>query len=96
MKRIDVFKMFLNENIDELKDVFVNTFDYDEDDVNDIIKFEGNSRKGYYGVDESGECVTFGYDIFEKVKKKDEEDDCVSVENKMIEGKEVYFVCYDF
>ena len=90
------FKKFLDENVDEIKDVLVDVFDLDEDDVNSIIKFEGNSRKGYYGVDEEGECVTFGCDIFEKVSKKDENDENVSVGMDVIGGKEVYFVCYDF
>ena len=68
----------------------------DEDNVDDIVRFEGNNRKGYYGVDKSGECITFGCDIFEKVKKKDEEDEYVSIGMDVIGDKEVYFVCYDF
>ena len=96
MKKVNEFKKFLNENINELKDVLVDTFDLDEDNVDDIVRFEGNNRRGYYGVDKSGECITFGCDIFEKVKKKDEEDEYVSIGMDVIGGKEVYFVCYDF
>ncbi len=95
-KKTNTFKTFLNENIDELKDVLVDTFDLDEDSVNDIVEFKGNSRRGYFGVDKSGECITFGCDIFEKVLKKDENDEFVSIGMDVIGGKEVYFVCYDF
>ena len=96
MSKTNTFKTFLNENIDELKDVLVDTFDLDEDSVNDIVEFKGNSRRGYFGVDKSGECITFGCDIFEKVLKKDENDEFVSIGMDVIGGKEVYFVCYDF
>ena len=96
MKKVNEFKMFLNENVNELKNVLINVFDLDEDDVNEIVKFEGNSRKEYFGVNEKGDCVTFGCDIFEKVSKKDENDEDVSVGMDVIGGKEVYFVCYDF
>ena len=96
MKKVNEFKKFLDENVDELKDVLVDTFDLDEDDVDSIVRFEGNNRKGYFGVNEKGDCVTFGCDIFEKVRKKDEKDEDVSIGMDVIEGKEVYFVCYDF
>jgi hypothetical protein len=92
----ELFKAFLNENINEIKDVLVDTFELDEDGVNEIVKFKGNSRKGYYGVNKDGDCVTFGCDIFEKVNKKDEDDEDVSIGMDVIGGKEVYFVCYDF
>ena len=96
MKKVNEFKKFLNENINELKDVLVDTFDLDEDNVDDIVRFEGNNRRGYYGVDKSGECITFGCDIFEKVKKKDEEDEYVSIGMNVIGDEEVSFLCYDF
>lgn len=96
MKKTDTFKTFLNENIDELKDVLVDTFDLDEDSVDSIVEFKGNNRVGYFGADKDGECVTFGCDIFEKVNKKDENDEDVSIGMDVISGKEVYFVCYDF
>jgi len=96
MKKVNEFKKFLDENVNELKNVFVNVFDLDEDDVNDVVKFKGNSKKGYFGVNKKGDCVTFGCDIFEKVSKKDENDEDVSIKKKVIKEKEVYFVCYDF
>jgi hypothetical protein len=96
MKKTNTFKTFLNENINELKDVLVDTFDLDEDSVNDIVEFKGNNKTGYFGVDKGGECITFGCDIFEKVNKKDENDEFVSIGMDVISGKEVYFVCYDF
>jgi hypothetical protein len=92
------FITFLNENIGELKDVLVDTFELDEDNVNDIVEFDGNNYDGYYGVDKEGECVTFGCDIFESLDDDFEEDngDDVSIGTDVIGGKEVYFVCYDF
>ncbi len=94
----ELFITFLNENIDELKDVLVDTFELDEDGVNDIVKFNGNNYDGYYGVDKKGECVTFGCDIFESLDDDFEEDngDDVSIGMDVIGGKEIYFVCYDF
>jgi len=94
----ELFKAFLNENIGELKDVLVDTFELDEDSVNDIVEFDGNNYDGYYGVDKEGECVTFGCDIFESLDDDFEEDngDDVSIGTDVIGEKEVYFVCYDF
>jgi len=94
----ELFKAFLNENIDEIKDVLVDTFELDEDGVNDIVEFDGNNYDGYYGVDKEGECVTFGCDIFESLDDDFEEDngDDVSIGTDVIGGKEIYFVCYDF
>jgi len=94
----ELFKAFLNENIGELKDVLVDTFELDEDGVNDIVEFDGNNYDGYYGVDKEGECVTFGCDIFESLDDDFEEDngDDVSIGTDVIGEKEVYFVCYDF
>jgi len=94
----ELFKAFLNENIDEIKDVLVDTFELDEDSVNDIVEFDGNNYDGYYGVDKEGECVTFGCDIFESLDDDFEEDngDDVSIGTDVIGGKEIYFVCYDF
>jgi hypothetical protein len=94
----ELFITFLNENIDELKDVLVDTFELDEDSVNDIVEFDGNNYDGYYGVDKEGECVTFGCDIFESLDDDFEEDndDDVSIGTDVIGGKEIYFVCYDF
>jgi hypothetical protein len=94
----ELFKTFLNENINELKDVLVDTFELDEDNVNDIVGFDGNNYDGYYGVDKEGECVTFGCDIFESLDDDFEEDngDDVSIGTDVIGGKEIYFVCYDF
>jgi len=94
----ELFKAFLNENIDEIKDVLVDTFELDEDNVNDIVEFDGNNYDGYYGVDKEGECVTFGCDIFESLDDDFEEDngDDVSIGTDVIGEKEVYFVCYDF
>jgi hypothetical protein len=94
----ELFITFLNENIDELKDVLVDTFELDEDGVNAIVKFNGNNYDGYYGVDKKGECVTFGCDIFESLDDDFEEDngDDVSIGMDVIGGKEIYFVCYDF
>jgi len=94
----ELFKAFLNENIGELKDVLVDTFELDEDSVNDIVEFDGNNYDGYYGVDKEGECVTFGCDIFESLDDDFEEDngDDVSIGTDVIGGKEIYFVCYDF
>ena len=92
------FITFLNENIGELKDVLVDTFELDEDNVNDIVEFDGNNYDGYYGVDKDGECVTFGCDIFESLDDDFEEDngDDVSIGTDVIGGKEIYFICYDF
>lgn len=94
----ELFITFLNENIDELKDVLVDTFELDEDGVNDIVEFDGNNYDGYYGVNKEGECVTFGCDIFESLDDDFEEDngDDVSIGTDVIGGKEIYFVCYDF
>ena len=94
----ELFITFLNENIDELKDVLVDTFELDEGNVNDIVRFDGNNYDGYYGVDKEGECVTFGCDILESLDENFEEDndDDVSIGTDVIGGKEVYFVCYDF
>jgi len=94
----ELFITFLNENIGELKDVLVDTFELDEDGVNDIVEFDGNNYDGYYGVDKEGECVTFGCDIFESLDDDFEEDngDDVSIGTDVIGEKEVYFVCYDF
>jgi len=94
----ELFITFLNENIDELKDVLVDTFELDEGNVNDIVEFDGNNYDGYYGVDKEGECVTFGCDIFESLDDDFEEDngDDVSIGTDVIGGKEIYFVCYDF
>jgi len=90
------FITHLNDNIDELKDILVDVYELDEDGVNDIVRFEGDSVKGYYGVDKSGECITFGCDIFEYVSDKDENDEDVSIGMDVIGDKEIYFVCYDF
>jgi hypothetical protein len=94
----ELFITFLNENIDEIKDVLVDTFELDEGNVNDIVEFDGNNYDGYYGVDKEGECVTFGCDIFESLDDDFEEDngDDVSIGTDVIGGKEIYFVCYDF
>jgi hypothetical protein len=94
----ELFITFLNENIDEIKDVLVDTFELDEDNVNDIVRFDGNNYDGYYGVNKEGECVTFGCDIFESLDDDFEEDngDDVSIGTDVIGGKEIYFVCYDF
>jgi hypothetical protein len=94
----ELFITFLNENINELKDVLVDTFELDEGNVNDIVEFDGNNYDGYYGVDKEGECVTFGCDIFESLDDDFEEDngDDVSIGTDVIGGKEIYFVCYDF
>jgi len=94
----ELFITFLNENIDEIKDVLVDTFELDEGNVNDIVEFDGNNYDGYYGVDKEGECVTFGCDIFESLDDDFEEDngDDVSIGTDVIGEKEVYFVCYDF
>jgi hypothetical protein len=94
----ELFITFLNENIDEIKDVLVDTFELDEGNVNDIVEFDGNNYDGYYGVDKDGECVTFGCDIFESLDDNFEEDngDDVSIGTDVIGGKEIYFVCYDF
>jgi len=94
----ELFITFLNENIDELKDVLVDTFELDEGNVNDIVEFDGNNYDGYYGVNKEGECVTFGCDIFESLDDDFEEDngDDVSIGTDVIGGKEIYFVCYDF
>jgi hypothetical protein len=94
----ELFITFLNENIDEIKDVLVDTFELDEDNVNDIVEFDGNNYDGYYGVNKEGECVTFGCDIFESLDDDFEEDngDDVSIGTDVIGGKEIYFVCYDF
>jgi len=94
----ELFITFLNENINELKDVLVDTFELDEDSVNDIVEFDGNNYDGYYGVNKEGECVTFGCDIFESLDDDFEEDngDDVSIGTDVIGGKEIYFVCYDF
>jgi hypothetical protein len=94
----ELFITFLNENIDEIKDVLVDTFELDEGNVNDIVRFDGNNYDGYYGVDKEGECVTFGCDIFESLDDDFEEDndDDVSIGTDVIGGKEIYFVCYDF
>ena len=96
MNTKEFFTRHLNKNIDELKDVLVDTFDLDEDDVDSIVRFEGNSRKGYYGVNEKGDCVTFGCDIFEIISKETEQDENISIGMDVIDGVEVYFVCYDF
>jgi hypothetical protein len=94
----ELFITFLNENIDEIKDVLVDTFELDEGNVNDIVRFDGNNYDGYYGVDKEGECVTFGCDIFESLDDDFEENngDDVSIGTDVIGGKEIYFVCYDF
>lgn len=94
----ELFITFLNENIDEIKDVLVDTFELDEGNVNDIVEFDGNNYDGYYGVDKERECVTFGCDIFESLDDDFEEDngDDVSIGTDVIGGKEIYFVCYDF
>ena len=92
MKKVNEFKEFLNENVNEIKDLLVNKFDCDEDDVDEIVKFEDDEFGGYIGCDEKGNGVVFGCNLY-NYKVKDED---VSVEMKVIEGKKVYFVCYDF
>ena len=86
------FKKFLNENVDELKDLLVDVFECDEDDVNEIVKFEDDGFGGFIGCDEEGEGVCFGCNLYEY----EVEDEDVSVGMDVVDGKEVYFVCYDF
>jgi hypothetical protein len=93
MKKVNEFKKFLDENVDEIKDLLINKFDCDEDDVDKINKFEDDGFGGFIGCDEEGVGgVVFGCNLY-SYKVKDED---VSVEMKMIKGKKVYFVCYDF
>lgn len=86
------FKKFLDENVDEIKNVLVNSFDYDEDDVSEIVSFEDDGFGGFIGCDEDGFSVVGGCNLYKN--KVDDED--VSVEVKVINGVKVYFVCYDF
>ena len=52
MKKVNEFKEFLNENVNEIKDLLVNKFDCDEDDVDEIVKFEDDEFGGFIGCDE--------------------------------------------
>jgi hypothetical protein len=92
MKKVNEFKKFLDENVDEIKDLLVDVFECDEDDVNEVVSFEDDEFGGFIGCDEKGEGVVFGCNLYEY--EVDDED--VSVGMEVIEGKEVYFVCYDF
>jgi len=92
MKKVNEFKKFLDENVDEIKDLLVDVFECDEDDVEKVVKFEDDGFGGFMGCNDEGEGVVFGCNLYEY--EVDDED--VSVGMEVIEGKEVYFVCYDF
>jgi len=86
------FKKFLDENVDEIKDVLVNVLDDDDISVEEIVSFEDDEFGGFIGCDSEGYSVEIGCNLYED----DVEDDDVSVEMRLIEGKRVYFVLYDF
>ena len=97
----ELFIEYLNENIGEVKDVLIDVYELEEDNVKSIVKFDGNNYDGYFGVDKDGDCVTFGCDIFESLDDNFEEDngDDVSIGTSDIGVgivKEIYFVCYNF
>ena len=81
MKKVNEFKKFLDENVDEIKDLLVDVFECDEDDVDEVVSFEDDEFGGFIG------CNLYEYEV---------DDDDVSVGMEVIEGKKVYFVCYDF
>ena len=96
----ELFIEYLNENIGEVKDVLIDVYELEEDNVKSIVKFDGNNYDGYYGVDKNDDCVTFGCDIFESLDDNFEEDngDDVSIGTSDIGVgivKEIYFVCYN-
>ena len=91
MKRKEKFKKFLDENVDEIKKFLVDD-GWDEDDLNGIVSFEDDEFGGFIGCDEEGEGVVFGCSLYSF--EVDEEE--VSVGMEVINGREVYFVCYDF
>jgi hypothetical protein len=91
MKKVN-FKTFLDENIDEIKDLLVDVFECDEDDVDKIVSFEDDEFGGFIGCDEKGEGVVFGCSLYSF--EVDEEE--VEVGMEVIDGREVYFVRYDF
>ena len=92
MKKVNEFKKFLDENVDEIKDLLVDVFECDEDDVEKVVSFEDDEFGGFIGCDEKGEGVVFGCNLY--TYEVDDED--VSVGMEVIEGRKVYFVCYDF
>ena len=92
MKKVNEFKKFLDENVDEIKDLLVDVFECDEDDVEKVVSFEDDEFGGFIGCDEEGEGVVFGCNLYNY--EVDDED--VSVGMEVIEGRKVYFVCYDF
>jgi hypothetical protein len=86
------FKMFLNENVNEVKNLLVNILDDSDISVEEIVSFEDDEFGGFIGCDSEGYSVEIGCNLYED----DVEDDDVSVEMRLIEGKRVYFVLYDF
>ena len=86
------FKMFLNENVNEVKNLLVNILDDSDISVEEIVSFEDDEFGGFIGCDKKGEGVVFGCNLYEY----EVDDDDVSVGMEVIEGKKVYFVCYDF
>ena len=92
MKKVIEFKKFLDENVNEIKDLLVDVFDCNEDDVDKVVSFEDDSFGGFIGCDEEGFSVVGGCNLYKN--KVDDED--VSVEVKVVNGVKVYFVLYDF
>ena len=86
------FKMFLNENVNEVKNLLVNILDVSDSSGEEIVSFEDDEFGGFIGCDSEGYSVEIGCNLYED----DVEDDDVSVEMRLIEGKRVYFVLYDF
>ena len=92
MKHFRTFESFLNENVNEVKNLLVNILDDSDISVEEIVSFEDDEFGGFIGCDSEGYSVEIGCNLYED----DVEDDDVSVEMRLIEGKRVYFVLYDF
>ena len=64
-----MFKSFLKENVNDIKNILIKRFVDEEEDelrdeINSIYKFESDGFGGYYGVGEDG-GVELGYSIVE-------------------------------
>lgn len=90
MKKVN-FKTFLDENIDEIKDLLVDVFECDEDDVEKVVSFEDDEFGGFIGCNKEGEKVVFGCSLYSY--EVDEEE--VSVGMDVINDREVYFVRFE-
>jgi len=99
MKKVIEFKKFLDENVDEIKKFLVDD-GWDEDDLNGIVSFEDDEYGGFVGCDEDGWSCNGGCNIYEREKDlkyiSDDEEEDLSMKMGLINGKEVYFLFYDF